>query len=714
MSQPGAGPSDDPAFDVAAFAGRWAQSVAGTSYVPMNRVEIEAHLTVLGADLLATWFRRPFNPERARDVGAALVDAHFTSPDTLARTVALLPMLCGPGVISGEELRRLASIQGALAAGYTARLQERTLDEQDAIRLAALTVRQEAESAARTSEARFRAVFASAAIGIGIGDTEGNILDANPALTAMLGYNASQMRRRNVSDFMHPKDTLAIWTLYEELIRGERDYFRTTKQFLRSDGQAIWTHLTVSLIRDDDGHPQFQIAVIEDVTDLHRLQSQLQYQAHHDALTGLANRALFQGRLAELFDDPTPGRRIGLCLLDLDGFKAINDSLGHAVGDQLLVAMATCLERSMSGTDHLVARLGGDEFVILLAETTGAEDVIKVAETALAALAAPLSIEGREYGITASAGLVERPIAGTEPADLVRAADITLYWAKADGKNRWALFDYERSDREVAQYTLARMLPSALDNGEFRLHYQPLVELTSGAPRGAEALLRWEHPRLGTLTPHDFIGPAEETGLIVPLGLWVLRTACQQARSWADKFGRGPFVSVNVAVRQCRDPELVSHVARILSETGLLPSQLQLELTERAVIGTDNQPIAVLQALADMGVRIAIDDFGTGYSNMTYLRRLPVTELKLDASFIEGLRAVEGATTVDGKIVASVVSLAHALGLTVTAEGVQTQGQAECLRAIGCDAGQGEYFGATGPAEAIDELLSRRLRRRWR
>jgi diguanylate cyclase (GGDEF)-like protein/PAS domain S-box-containing protein len=707
-------PPGDPslrALGIAAFAARWARSVAGTSYVPMGLAEIEAHLGVLAGRLFAAWLGEPFDPAAAGEVGAELVDAHFTSPATVARTVALLPeILSGTAVASTPEgLRRVAALQGALAAGYARRLQERTLDEQEAIRSAALTAREEAESAARASEARFRAVFAGAAIGIGIGDMMGNILDANPALAAMLGYSVAQMRIRNVNDFMHPEDSEAVWILYEQLIRGDRDHFRTTKQFLRSDGRGIWTHLAVSLIRDDAGLPKFQIAVIEDVTDLHRLQSQLHYQAHHDPLTGLPNRALFQSRLGVLFDDPAEGRRIGLCLLDLDGFKAVNDSVGHAVGDQILVAVAVRLDESMADTEPLVARLGGDEFVFLVADTISADEVVEVAEGALAALVAPIVIEDREYGVTASAGIVERPIAGTEPADLMRAADITLYWAKADGKNRWALFDHERSDREVARYTLARMLPAALERGEFRLYYQPLVDLRSGAPRGVEALLRWEHPRLGTLAPDSFIGLAEDTGIILPLGRWVLEAACRQAKAWADRLIELPLISVNIAVRQAWDPGLVSDVADILDQTGLQPSQLQLELTERAVIGTDKEPLAVLQALSDMGVRIAIDDFGTGYSNMAYLRRLPVAELKLAASFIDGLRTAADTTDVDAEIVASLVSLAHTLGLTVTAEGVQTEAQADRLRIIGCDTGQGQYFGTAGPPEEMEGLLARRV-----
>jgi len=694
--------------ELAAVAAEWARTIAGTSYVPMELPEIEELLFGYAKQLFDVWRSEPFDPDRARPVGAALVDGHFTHPDTLAITLALLSrVLPSHGAAEPGASSRNGAVLGALAAGYASRLQERTFAEQDAIRAAAMTARQEAERAARVSEERFQAVFAGAAIGIGLGDTDGNILDANPALTKLLGYSVEEMRSRNVGEFMHPDDTQEVWALYEQLIRGDRESFRTAKQFLRSDGRGIWTHLTVSLIRNDRGEPEFQIAVIEDVTDLRQLQSQLQYQAHHDMLTGLANRALFQLRLQQLVAKPPAGKRIGVCLLDLDGFKAINDSVGHGIGDQVLVEVASRLDSALTPRGHLVARLGGDEFVVLLEDTTDARDVIAVAEEALAVVAQPVTVAGHPFAVTASAGLVER--AAADSTDLIRAADITLYWAKTEGKDRWAIFDPQRSDREVAQYTLARMLPTALAGDEFRLHYQPLFSLLSGAPTGVEALLRWQHPWLGQIMPDRFIGAAEDIGIIVPIGGWVLETACAQAKRWASRFVDPLCVSVNVAMRQLTDPQLIERITRVLDDNDLRPWQLQLELTERAVIGSDREPLAALRALADIGVRIAIDDFGTGYSNMTYLRTLPVSELKLAASFIENLRATGTDLDIDAHIVRSIVSLAHTLGMTVTAEGVETDAQAHTLRELGCDTAQGNYFGAPGPPETIQRLLDDHL-----
>ena len=696
-------PADTSDEAVRLFASEWARTIAGSSYVPLSLPELASTLTDLTHELIFAWAGRPFDPAPAARVGATLVDRHFTHPSSIARTIALFSRTWA-SADEPDVQDRLAGLLGALAAGYAERLQERTLAEQDAIRTAAIIAQADAERAARELEARFQAVFSGAAVGIGVGDVDGRIIDVNPALQKMLGYTVEEMRRRNVGDFIHPADTADVWQLYQELISGAVNSFRIAKRFVRSDGATVWTQLTVSLIRDDLGQPKFQVAVMEDVTDLRRLQSRLEFQAHHDALTGLANRALFALRLEELARSTDPAQRIGLCLLDLDGFKAINDSVGHAIGDRVLIEIAARLGHTLDGDRRLVARLGGDEFAALIDGTTNPRDMVVVAEAALAAVSRPVVVAGATYNLTASAGLVERAAAGADPAELVRAADMTLYWAKAEGKDRWAMFDLERSLREVDKYTLAQLLPTALEQNQFRLHYQPLFALADGTPTGFEALLRWEHPTLGQLRPDRFIAAAEETGSIIPIGRWVLEESCRQARRLHETTGIRSCVSVNVAMRQLVDGNLIDDVRRVLDTERLTPDQLQLELTERAVIGSDNEPLAELQALAALGVGIAIDDFGTGYSNMTYLRRLPIAALKLDRSFVAALQPGAMDHT-DALIVRSILTLAHDLGLTVTAEGVETADQAQALRELGCDHAQGNFFGPPTPGEDLARVF---------
>ncbi|MFB7916619.1 EAL domain-containing protein [Streptomyces sp. NPDC056061] len=472
------------------------------------------------------------------------------------------------------------------------------------------------------------------------------------------------------------------------------------------------------------GHGRVLLSVA-DISDRRELQKRLRHLRMHDPVTGLPNRTLFFERLSSVLETPyqddhlVQGRgRIGLCYLDLDGFKAVNDSMGHRIGDQLLEAVAARLTACAAQDDphlsgaHLVARLGGDEFAILVEDSAGTQQLTDLARRALAALQKPFDLGGRRLSVSASIGVVERPMAGTSATGLMQAADTTLYWAKADGKDRWTLFDPERNAHRMTRQTLSSHLRPAVERGEFTIEYQPLVGMADGVVRGVEALVRWNHPQFGMLSPNRFVAIAEEDGSIVQLGRWVLRSACRQARRWQLDHPAEPplFISVNVAVRQVWDSDLVTDVAEILAETGLDPGLLQLELTESAVMGSAGRPLQALQALSDMGVRIAIDDFGTGYSNLAYLSRLPVSVLKLDGSFVRGFRYDDDAhaSPADETIVEAMVHLAHRLGLTVTAECVETAGQAERLRSLGCDTGQGWlYSRAVGP-ERIAELIGRR------
>jgi len=677
------------------FARAWAKVLDGTSYVTLAPADVEA-LTLELSDLLAAAvFDEPFTARAGERVGQALVDAHFTGPKALSRTTALLgdlllPCLGGPS--DGRLRQRVSDLQGAVAAGYTQALLRLMLAEQEQIRHAALSARDRAETAMRASDARFRALFTDAAVGIGVGDVAGNILDVNPALVKMFGYDVAEFRRRSVADFMHPDDAAAVWPLYRDLVEGKLESFHTEKPFFRKDGTPVWTQLTVSLIRGDDGAPRYQVAIIEDVTERRELQDRLAYEAAHDSLTGLPNRAMFLDRLTEALGAGEPGARVALCFLDLDSFKVINDSLGHAVGDQLLVAVARRLAAQIAPGD-LIARLGGDEFVVLVAPARDRHALTELTDRLLAALAAPIPIEGHDLSLSASIGVVEAPASGSTPTDLIRAADITLQQAKSDGKGRAAFHDPHRNATQVTLYTLAATLPGALDRGEFALAYQPLVRLRDGRLHGVEALLRWRHPQFGLLTPGQFIQLAEETGAILPLGQWIFTESCRQAASWSPLLPCDSLLSVNVAVRQLQQPGLVDDITRALAETGLPTHRLQLEVTESAVMTADaDEPLAALRRLADMGIRIAIDDFGTGYSNLAYLRRLPVHELKLAGAFLDGLRAPTEPDPTDLRVVAALIDIAHTLRLTVTAEAVETVEQADRLRELGCDTAQGWYY----------------------
>jgi diguanylate cyclase (GGDEF)-like protein/PAS domain S-box-containing protein len=685
---------DQPPRAAERVARAWALSIAGTSYVSMGGREVQDFLTTLAARLIRVLTAEKFEPPIAHEVGATLVAAHFTQPETLERTIAVLAEQ-----FARAPQKRVAEIQGALAAGYAQALRDRVLDEQEEIRTAALWARARAEEARWSSEARFRAVFVGAAIGMSISGVDGNVMEVNEALCEMLGFTEEELIARRADDFIHPDDAADAWEQYGQLIAGERDNMRLEKPYFHKDGHAVWTDVVISLIRDQADRPRFVVAMIEDITERYLLQVRLRHQALHDPLTQLPNRTLFFERLGELLKDGGEEARVGVCYLDVDGFKVINDTLGHDVGDQLLQTVARRLDRSISSDGQLVARMGGDEFVVLIERSTGTENVVAVAEKALDTVRAPVHVAGHEISISASIGVVEQPVRGASAAELMKAADTTLYWAKADGRNRLALFDAKRHAIEVTKYELSASMPAALERREFFVEYQPLVRLSDATIIGVEALVRWRHPRFGVLGPDTFIGMAEETGLIVPLGRWVLREACLQAADWHRTIpDKAPLVSVNLAVRQVRDRSIVADVAAILEETGLAPSGLQLELTESAVMGNGGRPLEALNELAGLGSRIAIDDFGTGYSNFAYLRDLPVHGLKLAGSFVAGLRPPERPDPVDQQIVAAVIGLAHALNLSVTAEGVETAEQASRLLALGCDTAQGWYYASSVPA----------------
>ncbi len=577
------------------------------------------------------------------------------------------------------------------------------------------TVTQCNESGRSASELRdYRAAFHAAHLAMAVVDREGLVVTANPSLAGLLGTDAGRLRERGAADLLDLTADARHLHAYREVLAGRRARFRCTRRLKHPDGRSLWAEITMTPV-PGSGTALLSVA---DVSDRRELQARLRHLQMHDPVTRLPNRTLFFERLTSAlenaaYDNGSTGR-IGICYLDLDGFKAVNDTLGHRIGDRLLTAVASRLTRCAEQYGyartggHLVARLGGDEFALLVEDSTGTEQLADLAQAALTALQLPFDLAGQRLAVSASIGVVERAAAGTTATALMQAADTTLYWAKADGKARWTLFDPERNAHRMTRQALSSTLRPAVERGEFTLEYQPLVDLEGGGVRGVEALVRWEHPQFGTLAPNRFIPIAEEDGSIVQLGRWVLRTACRQARQWQIEHPGTPpiFVSVNVAVRQVWDSDLVADVAGILAETGLAPDLLQLELTESAVMGSAGRPLQALQALSDMGVHIAIDDFGTGYSNLAYLSRLPVSVLKLDGSFVRGFQDEAHANPADETIVEAMVQLAHRLGLTVTAECVETTGQAARLRRIGCDTGQGWLYSRAVRPERIAAMIA--------
>ena len=449
--------------------------------------------------------------------------------------------------------------------------------------------------------------------------------------------------------------------------------------------------------------------IAKDETDRRELEEQLTHQAFHDSLTHLPNRMLFLDRLQHaLVRTERSHSTLAVLFLDLDNFKVINDSLGHEVGDQLLIHVANRLRTTMRSGDT-AARLGGDEFILLLEDIRSIDEAERVAQRLHDILKEPFVVNKREIFVTPSIGIALSASPDDRPDDLLRNADVAMYRAKRNGRACYEIFDPSMHALALERLELERDLRQAIERNEFITHYQPKLDLATGRIVEMEALVRWEHPERGVTLPGEFIPLAEETGLVVPIGRWVLRQACQQMRAWHERFAdHAPeTISVNLSAVQLRMPGLAEEIESVLSETGLDPSRLCLEITESVVMDNADQAMETLARLKQTGVRLAIDDFGTGYSSLSYPKRFPVDTLKIDRSFVNELDGADESAV----IVGVTIRLAHALGMRVVAEGVETQDQLDRLRDLECDLAQGYHIARPLAAELMSEMIGQGLQR---
>jgi len=542
-------------------------------------------------------------------------------------------------------------------------------------------------------------VFENCPEAIVITDLAHRIVSANPAFSAMTGIAASDAQ----GTLFHPDEagdianSVALWNI----INAHGAWSGET-QGRRRNGEPYPRWLTVTGVRDPATRQLTHfIAMFSDITERKRAEADIQLLAYQDTLTGLANRFSLSARLQQSVADARRNtQQLAVVFLDLDRFKHINDSLGHAVGDALLRQVAQRLRSAVREADT-VARLGGDEFVVVLQSINGSNDAAHVAAKLLRQLSAPYVVQGTELHTTPSIGISLFPDDSNNPDALMRNADTAMYHAKAAGRARFQFYTEEMNRAATERLDLERKLRGALKRDEFELWYQPQFASGDGGLTGMEALIRWRHPEDGLIPPVRFVPIAEETGIILDIGNWVLGEACRQARRWLDE-GLPPLrMSVNLSVRQLRDATLVDTVTRALADSGLDPSLLELEITESSVMERPDEAIALLQHLKDLGLQLAIDDFGTGHSSLSYLKLFPLNHLKIDRSFVSDIEHDAN----DAMIVAAAVSLAHNLGLTVIAEGVETAIQVERLRELGCDELQGYHFSRPLPvAEAGDYI----------
>jgi diguanylate cyclase (GGDEF)-like protein/PAS domain S-box-containing protein len=560
----------------------------------------------------------------------------------------------------------------------------------------------------RESEQRFAATMEWAAIGIAHVDDDGRLLYVNPQLCKMLQYTEKELTGMSIKAISHPEDTNTTDEMRAALRAGAIESFKIEKRYLRKDGTSIWVGLTIATERDRAGRRIADVSVIEDISVRKRAEERVRYVATHDGLTGLPNRAMFSELLNHALESAKRrGTQVAVLFIDLDRFKIINDSLGHDAGDVLLREISARLRQCLRASD-VVARLGGDEFVVLLQDIGAQDQAAKVARNIGSATFRPVLIEGQECRVTASIGICMHPMAGQDDRSVLKHADMAMYMAKEEGKNKFQFYSPSIQAQNAGRLTLETNLRRALERNELALHYQAKLSLSTGAITGVEALLRWRNPELGAVAPANFIPVAEETGMILPIGRWVLRTACTQNVAW-QKLGLPRVrVCVNLSLRQLEDPYLVSEIEAVLRETGMDPDLLELEVTESMIMQDTERSVRVLKAIKALGVRLAIDDFGTGYSSLAHLKRFPIDTLKLDRSFIrEIVRDAE-----DRAIAQAIITMGKTLNLTIVGEGVETQEQQTFLCQQDCDEMQGFYFSTpVEPAEFATLLEQHRPQR---
>ena len=607
-----------------------------------------------------------------------------------------------------DELRGVIVVAGAGTLGKANRDGLQALSSQVALALESAAVTE--QLLRRQSEARFSSLVQNSTDVIMVVDADSTIRFMSPSVERVLGYTGIELEGTKLTERIHPDDKANV-LLFLTAGARDNDSHPALTEFRMRHRDDFWLHvetLRTNLLHDEN--VKGIVLNTRDVSERKAFEEQLAHQAFHDSVTGLANRALFKDRVEHALERQSRADKpVSVLFMDLDDFKTINDSLGHAAGDRLLGEVGDRLKNCLRTADT-AARLGGDEFAILLEDGGDGVEAAEVAGRILASLDGPFHLETKDVFVRASIGIASaehtQKIGPEGAEELLRNADVAMYMAKEAGKGRYQVFEPAMHDTALKRLELKADLQRAVDNEEFILHYQPVIELQSGAVEGFEALLRWNHPTRGMVPPLDFIPLAEETGLIVPIGRWVLQEATIQAKDLQDRYPTTPPLSmaVNLSARQLQRPELVGEVSDILVRTQLDPDSLVLEITESVMMEDMELSIQRLAELKKLGVRLAVDDFGTGYSSLNYIRRFPVDILKVDKSFVDGVN--EGGE--ESALTAAIIELAGILKLRPVAEGIERADQLERLLDLKCDLGQGFYFAKPLPLAGVDELLTAR------
>lgn len=558
-----------------------------------------------------------------------------------------------------------------------------------------------AEAKLRSSEQRFRGTFENAPLGMMLADTSGRIFQANRFAADLLAYSGEDLPGTHLSRFVPASDRTLLLERLEKLISGELPQSHSERRLIAQNGLELWVNLHVVVQRNDEGNPLYFIIQMADISETKRSQDNMERLAFYDTLTNLANRRLYNDRLQQAINNSQRHKRLAaLMYLDLDQFKRVNDTLGHDAGDALLKHVAARLQKCVR-TQDTVSRPGGDEFTIILDGMDSISTASTIAANILEELRKPVSIAGQQLVVTTSIGISLMPQDGQDAQTLMRNADMAMYKAKERGRNNYQFFTNDMNVNAVNRLRVETELRSALDNEEFELYYQPKIRLADHALIGVECLIRWNHPQRGLLGPVEFISIAEESGVIVNIGSWVIEQACIAGKILQQQSTLPFQIGLNMSPRQFRDPTLINTVRRCLRESDLPPELLELEITETMLMHDIKAASLTVQNLSDLGVKLAIDDFGTGYSSLNYLKRFPIDTIKVDRSFVMDIPSSED----DMAITSAVIAMAHQLKMRVVAEGVETVKQLKFLKEQNCEYAQGYLFGKPMPLDAIRRLI---------
>ncbi|MGW0516188.1 putative bifunctional diguanylate cyclase/phosphodiesterase [Crossiella sp. NPDC003009] len=691
----------------AKLARKWAGQISTTEYVPLEPEEFQRTLDDMVDALVDAARAEPFQAHPATAHGAELVAAGCTGPAALQHTMDVL----GKGLLALPELaglprtaERVVLLLGALAAGYSEAVRLHTLSQQDTMLKALRVALQDTRRELVLAHGRFEHLLAGTSSGVAVTDAEGRFTLVNDGLAAILGQPKEELSRGSLFEVSHPEDVAALRNAYRSLLSGRVARVRNEHRLVRADGERVWAMLSLAAVRP--GEPGAQVvAVVEDSSELKLLQGQMNRQALHDRLTQLPNRQYFGSNLERVRRQADPSTGITLYHLDLDGFSLITHGLGRGVGDLVLDTVARRLKAVVAGEEAMVARFGADEFALLVQNGPGTPDVVRMIQRITAALAEPLYVGDSGLAATACIGVVDRPARDLTGEELLEAAELALARAKRNGCAQWALYDPFQDARDREWASLAAALPGAWETGQLTVTYQPLSTMDGERLLGVDALLHWDHPRRGPVRHELCAELAEQTGLIMTLGVALLRKACAQLRDWRERLECDLPLHVPLTANQSADPDLVGHIRSIVDSTGLPADRLWLGMPAPALVNPGGEAAENLRLLAAAGVRMELLEFSTTAADLACLADLPVRAVRVAGWLVERQAHRGGRDTLVAGALRELSRLVRATGVRVVVAGVDTPEQAEWWRSIGADAARGGHFAPAEPPERFEELL---------